>query len=619
MTTPKGYQRIEGSQRSPAYGARRVGDADSKETLSVTICVRRRQDAKPLPDPLAAASGPLGEQKFLSREAFAEQFGAAPADLKLVEEFGRGHGLAVVESSAAKRMVVLSGTVAQMSRAFGVTLGRYKSPTETYRGREGHVHVPKKLGNIIEGVFGLDNRRMARRAAIRAGTSLLTPPQVAKLYNFPNTNNGSGQTIGILEFGGGYKKADIDAFFAGLGLATPALTDVGVLGATNSPGSDADGEVVLDIDVSGGVAPGAHLAVYFAPWTEQGWVNAIADAVHDTTNKPSVLSLSWGYPEGKGVDGVTWTQAAINAVNAKLGEATQLGVTVFAATGDWGSSSGFSGGKALVWYPCTDPNVTACGGTTIRNVSGTSFTETTWPDTGGGISDVFPLPVWQQGIGIPGSANDGHTGRGIPDVAGNADPASGYLLTLNGGHIGVGGTSAVSPLYAGLMALINASLPNPAGWLNPRLYSYGKNPSLHVFRDIADSVSNASYGAPGYTAGPGWDACTGWGSINGNALLTALNPPIVVCGPLCHPVVVVCLPTKVCAPNIVCAPKLCLPKHVCLPFFGCLPEEIYVQACGPVMKVITPETLVSDPELQKQIETVRQDIAQLKERVAKRG
>ena len=531
MTIPKGYQRIEGSLRSPAHGARRIGDADPNETMSVTISVRRRPDAEALPDSATVASGPLGEQKFLSRKEFAERFGAAPKDLKLVEDFGRAHGLTVLESSAAKRIVTLSGTVGQMSRAFAVKVGRYKSPTERYRGREGHVHMPKKVARVVEGVFGLDNRRMAWRSGNSGGLSHLTPPQVAKLYNFPNSNNGNGQTIGIFAFSGGYKKSDIDAFFNDLGITTPELTDVGVLGATNSPGSEKwDPEVVLDIDVAGSTASGSRVAVYFAPWTEQGWVNVISTAVHDSTNNPSVLSVSWVWPEGKGIEGFTWTTQAINAVSAYFNEATHFGVTVFAATGDWGSSCFFPGcgffpdGKALVCYPSSDPWVTACGGTTIKDVSDPSFTETTWPQTGGGISDVFPLPSWQQGIGVPPSANDGHIGRGIPDVAGNADPDSGCKLWINGEktHVSVGGTSAVAPLYAGLMALINAHLPNPAGYLNPRLYSYGKSPNLKVFRDLADGVSNTSNGAPGYTSGPGWDACTGWGSINGNALLNAL-------------------------------------------------------------------------------------------------
>jgi kumamolisin len=347
--------------------------------MSVTVLVRRRPDAGELPDPVATASVPFGEQKYLSREEFAAQFGAAPEDIKLVEDFGRSQGLTVVESSAAKRLVTLSGTAGQMSKAFAVKLGRYKSSAETYRGREGDVHVPKALAQVIEGVFGLDNRRMARRGSTNQGVSPLTPPQVAKLYNFPTSSNGSGQTIGIIEFGGGYKQSDINAFFSRLGLATPQLTDVSVLGATNSPGSSEDAEVVLDIDVGGSVAPGAHIVVYFAPWTEQGWVNAIATAVNDTTNKPSVLSISWGWPEGQTIEGLTWTAQAIQAVNGQFYTATQVGVTVFAASGDYGSSCSYMDKKAHILYPTSDPYVTSCGGTTIKNVSGTAFTEQLGP------------------------------------------------------------------------------------------------------------------------------------------------------------------------------------------------------------------------------------------------
>ncbi len=523
MGIPEGYQRIEGSVRSPVKGASRIGDINPNETMTVTVLVRRKTDVKALSEPAAEALVPNEQKKYISREELAEQYGAAPEDLKLVEDFGRKHGLTVVESSEAKRTVKLSGTAKQMSEAFFVKLGRYKSPHETYRGREGHVHMPENVAKVVEGVFGLDNRRMALRSANSGVTSSLTPSQVAKLYNFPTSTNGSGQTIGILEFGGGYKMSDINEFFSSNGLSTPQITDVSIDGATNTPGSGADTEVVLDIDVAGGVASDAHIVVYFAPWTEQGWIDAIQSAIYDTTNKPSALSISWGYPEYKGIDGVTWTAQAIKAVNEAFQDAARIGVTVFAATGDWGSSSGFADGKALVWYPPSDPYVTACGGTTISNVSGPSFTETTWSSTGGGISEVFPLPSWQQNIGVPPSANDNHISRGIPDIAGNADPNSGYLITVNGGQITIGGTSAVSPLYAGLIALINSILTKPAGYLNPVLYNYGITPSMQVFQDINDGVSNASNDAPGYNSGPGWDACTGWGSLNGAKLLSALS------------------------------------------------------------------------------------------------
>jgi cell division septation protein DedD len=553
MPSPTAVRPIEGSERRPAPGARRVAAENPSAKLSVTIRVRRRTDAPSLPVHHNADT-PTGH---LSREEFAERFGASQADLDLVVAFARAKGLEVEETSTARRVVKVFGTVEQMNHAFGVDLGRYESPTETYRGREGAVNMPQDVSNVVEGVFGLDNRRMARRAGTRVaprppkafgptsgrvetvavptdfGPSLnvtaLTPPQVASLYDYPLTPGAAGQTIGLIEFGGGFAQSDLNQFFSGLGggLTAPTPTVVGMDGVTNNPGVDinADGEVTLDICVASSVASNADVAVYFAPWTEQGWVDVITNAVHDATNNPSVLSISWGWPEFEGIEGFTWTQQAINALNQTFQDAAALGVTVFAASGDSGSDCGQGDGAAHVLYPASDPFVSSCGGTRISDVSGASFTETTWAQsfgtTGGGISDFFSLPTYQIGAGVPLSANDGHQGRGIPDIAGNADPASGYNLIVDGSSFpGVGGTSATAPLYAALVALCNAKLGRSVGFLNPLLYALN---NTGVIRDIADNASNATGGAPGYTAGPGWDGATGLGVVDGQGLLAALT------------------------------------------------------------------------------------------------
>ncbi len=472
----------------------------------------------------------------MSREEFAAAYGADLADIARVQAFANEHGLAVEETSVPRRTVVLAGTVAQMSDAFKVDLGSYQVGETSYRGREGHVHVPAGLSELVEGVFGLDNRQQARplfrRSAIAAdaaspaqSTRTLTPPQVAQLYDFPAGMNAAGQCIGLFEFGGGYHPADITSWFKNLGLIEPTLADVGVDGASNSPGADADTEVILDIDVAGSVAQGARIAVYFAPWTEQGWVDAVTTAVHDATNQPSVISISWGWPEFQTANGLTWTAAAMNAVSTTFQEAAVLGVTVLAASGDQGSDCQIGDKHAHVIYPTSDPGVTSCGGTTIENVSGGSFGEVLWNDdgaSGGGVSDDWAVPTWQASAGVPASVNDStHHGRGVPDVAGNADPDSGYSLIQNGGQVGpIGGTSAVAPLYAGLIALINANLSFPVGYLNPTLYA--KAEAWGAFRDITSAGTNAFNGAPGYSVGVGWDATTGLGSINGETLLSAL-------------------------------------------------------------------------------------------------
>jgi kumamolisin len=351
-------------------------------------------------------------------------------------------------------------------------------------------------------------------------TTALTPRQVAQLYGY--SGGAAGQAIGLIEFGGGYVDSNIEAFFSGENMTPPQVFAIGVDGASNSPGIDFDAnlEVTLDIDVAGSVGLGAKIIVYFAPSTEQGWIDAVTTAIHDDADHLSALSISWVTLESDAT--MAWSAAGVDAISAAFAEAASLGVTVFVSSGDDGSACGKADGLARVYYPASDPWVTSCGGVTISNVSGTSFTQATWPDTGGGISTLFDVPGWQADAGVPASANgDGRRGRGVPDIAGNADPASGYYILLNGFPIATGGTSAVAPFYAGLVATLNNTPAGPIGYLNPRLYAWKGSA---VFRDIADGVSNASGGAPGYTSGPGWDACTGLGSINGAALLHALKP-----------------------------------------------------------------------------------------------
>jgi kumamolisin len=571
MPVPEGFVPLKGSESGQARDARIVRSADPAEGLSVTINVRRRPDGPPLPDLDYWAATPLGERTFVGREEFAELYGASPEDLETIAAFARHHGLTVTEANAARRTVLVSGTVAQMNDAFGVTLAYFETPSETYRGISSSIHIPKALAPLVESVLGLDNRRIAAHNASvsgldavgqlggagPAGASPLTPVQVAGLYNFPTTT-AKGQTIGIIELGGGYALSDVQAFFNGLRLTSPLLTNIGVDGATNAPAGsvtnvtveDPDIEVVLDIDVSGAIAQDAAIAVYFAPNTTQGFVDAIKTAAHDTTNHPSILSISWSGSEDN------WTSSERKSMRNALQDAAAFGVTVFLDAGDWGSDCQVGDGRAHVMYPTSEQGVVGCGGTFIANVSGPSFAQGTWNDgagaTGGGVSDTVRLPSWQDGVGVPKSANDHRTiGRGVPDIAGNASPFSGYTLTLYGtqttnltitsgrfagnGLGTIGGTSAVAPLYAGLLAVIEAQIGAPLGFINPLLYSLAAGPVFRgiprhrrgPFTDVNDRVNNQWSGeakpAPFYTCGPGWDACTGWGSINGDQLLHAIE------------------------------------------------------------------------------------------------
>jgi kumamolisin len=438
-----------------------------------------------------------------------------------------------VAVNPAHRKVVLSGTLKELSEAFGAKLNNYEHPQGSYRGRSGPIYLPKELVPAVEGVFGLDNRCMARPRIVwpkKSGSkkstqkTSFTALQLAQLYDYPTGLDGSGECIGILEFGGGYNTSDLATYFKQLGITAPTVSSVSVDGVSNSPGvdSDADGEVALDIEVAGAICPAAKIVVYFAPFTEQGWVDALTTAIHDTVNKPSVLSISWGYAEGETVQGFEWTQQAVTAVNQVLQAGAAMGVSVCVASGDSGSSDGITDGLAHVDFPASSPYVLGCGGTTLTATSNQIQSEVAWIDGGGGISEMNPLPAWQTGI-VPPSINPGHaTGRGVPDVCADADPNSaGYKIYYDGEASVVGGTSAVATFWAGLLGRLNQKLGTPVGYFNPLLYStLGKS---GAFRDIVKGNNNSTGKLSGYSAGPGWDCCTGWGSPDGAKLLQAFS------------------------------------------------------------------------------------------------
>jgi kumamolisin len=515
----------------PMEGAKEVGPANPKEQVDVTIRLRSRA-SKPIVDP-ETFTKPIADRKILSRIEFEQRHGADPEGIARIEAFAKEYNLTVKEKSAARRSVILSGTVAAMNKAFGVELKEYLHPGGRYRGRTGAIHLPAELHDVVEGVFGLDNRPQAkphfRRRQGRAGSRAAavglsyTPVQVATLYNFPTGLNGSGECIALIELGGGYKDNDLKNYWNQLNLpTTPTVAAIPVGNGSNSPTGDPngpDGEVMLDIEVAGAIAPSAKIVVYFAENTDAGFLNAITTAVHDSTNNPSITSISWGGPES------SWTQQAITSMDEAFQAAAAIGVTVCVAAGDDGSTDGLTDGLNHVDFPASDPNVLACGGTKLIASGNTITSETVWNElannegaTGGGISDVFPLPSWQTTAKVPPSANpNNNVGRGVPDVAGDADPTTGFDILVDGQSGVIGGTSAGAPLWAGLIALINQSLGKPAGFINPLLYQ-----SAGTAGDF-NSITSGNNGA--YSAGSGWNACTGLGSPIGNRVATILGVP----------------------------------------------------------------------------------------------
>ncbi len=505
--------RVAGSSRV------RVRDLSETATLEATLYLRRKPSSTSLSSLSSLGAALPPQRRYLSRDEVADRFGADPADVTVVSEWAARNGFTLVSSDLARRAIVIRGAAAGWNRSFGVVLGRYSFGGATYIGHEGAPALPPELGEAVVAVLGLDSRPAVRThfRIAAAGTSGYPPALVGDAYEFPAPQTGAGQTIALLEFGGGYAASDLATFFQRAGVPLPSVTAVSVDGASNAPTGDPSGpdaEVELDIEIAGALAPGAALVVYFAPNTEQGFVDAISAAVHDTTHTPSIISVSWGGPEP------SWSSAALTAFNQNAEDAAAIGVTVLAAAGDSGASDGESGGTLAVDFPASAPYVLGCGGTRLLLSGATITEEVVWNDlaegegaTGGGVSQVFPLPSYQSGAGVP-TGEGGFAGRGVPDVAGDADPDTGFAVFVDGSGAVIGGTSAVAPLWAALVARLNQALGNSVGFLQPLLYT---SPEEATFHDITEG-NNA-----GFDAGPGWDACTGWGSPDGAALLAALR------------------------------------------------------------------------------------------------
>jgi kumamolisin len=509
---------LPGSTRRPLPTSRAAGTPDPTEQVAVTLVLRRRT---PLADDAA----------LMSREEFAAAHGADPADVQQVRDALTTAGIEVTDVDPASRRVQARGEVSALERLFGTTLELVESPDPvadravTHRQRTGDLAVPRPLEGIVVAVLGLDDRPQGRARFVpaAAASTSFTPLELGTVYRFPAGTTGAGQTLAIVELGGGFTQADLDAYWQRLGLADPpSVTAVGVDGAQNAPENDpsgADGEVLLDIEVAGALSPGSDVLVYFAPNTDRGFLDALATAVHaDPT--PAAVSISWGQSEDQ------WTGQAMTAMDDAMADAAALGVTVCVASGDDGSFDNGSDGQTHVDFPAASPHALACGGTTLQAdpSSGSVRSETVWfhgegqGGSGGGVSDVFGVPSWQSTVGVPGDPDTGKTGRGVPDVAGDADPSTGYEVRVDGRDMVIGGTSAVAPLWAALVCRLAEALGRSPGLLQPALYAgVGAGAPAPGLRDITSGTNGA------YRAGPGWDACTGLGVPDGEALLERLR------------------------------------------------------------------------------------------------
>ncbi|MBR7837875.1 S8/S53 family peptidase [Actinospica durhamensis] len=506
---------FEASRRSPLAHVEILGPADPAETARVTVFLRRRT---PLP-PAGAA--------VITLEQLRELHGADPVEFEDVRARLEEAGLRVVLADPGSRRIQVEGTVALLSEVFDTALHQARGRSahaepEQYRYRTGALTVPESIAHATVAVLGLDTRPQAmahfRIRPMKAGESVsYTPLQVGTAYQFPEGYDGSGRTVALIELGGGYDEAGLAQYFQSIGVTAPSVTAVPVDGGSNAPTGSADGpdgEVQLDIEVAGALAPGAAYAVYFAPNTDQGFVDAVTEATHATPT-PAAISISWGGPED------SWTAQSRQALDAACADAAAIGVTVLVAAGDNGSADGESDGNTHCDFPASSPHVLACGGTRLTvDAAGAYAGETVWDDssagggaTGGGVSAFFPVPDWQAQAGVPGNADTGSTGRGVPDVSGNADPESGYQVLVDGQQAVIGGTSAVAPLWAALVARIAQQTGKPLGLAQTVLYT---GAAAGVAQSGFQDVTSGSNGA--YSATTGWDPCTGLGSPDGSAL-----------------------------------------------------------------------------------------------------
>ena len=428
---------LPGSERVPMPGAREIGPANPNEQVEVTIRLRPpagkelagKEPSGKKPPSNAESIQPIKDRTFLTRQEFARQHGADPAAIARVASFAHAHNLTVKEESPARRTVILTGTVAAMNAAFGVALKQYEHPSGNYRGRTGPIHLPEELHSHHRRRLRSRQspqakphfrRRRARAGAHAAAPRILHAPASRRPLQFPHRREWIRRM---------YRPHRTRRRLHELLISPPTGTNsifhhakrFRRLGRQRlqCPSGDADGpdgEVMLDIEVAGSIAHGAKIVVYFADNTDAGFLNAITTAAHDSTHSPSIISISWGGPES------TWTAQAMTSMNEAFQSAAAMGVTVCVAAGDDGSTDGVSDGLNHVDFPASSPNVLACGGTKLVASANAISSEVVWNElasnegaTGGGVSDVFPLPAYQNNAGVPPSANPGaDVGRGVP-------------------------------------------------------------------------------------------------------------------------------------------------------------------------------------------------------------
>ncbi len=474
-----------------------------------------------------AATSPLLETTWIMTRPLSE------TDTKSLNSFCATHTLTIKEVSDDRTHVLILAHSSSYETAFNFLFNRYQHAKtgKQYFANPDDIKIPSDL-SFVSNILGLNDMPIAKpyfrcqnhsmtpsplvlpkdieQKGIPIIPGCFTPKDLATLYKFPTSFTGLNQSIAIIELGGGFLQQDLTKYFTDLGISpVPTVVSVSVNGATNNPSdtSGANFEVYLDIEVAGAIAPKAKIVVYFCPNSEKGFYDGINKAMNNLTYKHSIISISWGATE------LYWTNSALTSYNNLFKVAADKGINICCAAGDNGSSDGSTANNSLnVDFPGSSPYVISCGGTKLVGSGSTITSETVWNNssttssTGGGYSRKFGKPWYQSSLTFssPNSAK-----RGVCDVSANADPQTGYICLVKGSYYVIGGTSAVSPLFSGLFALLNQAKGKSIGFANPTLYN-----NKRAFNDILIGNNGA------YSAKTSWDPPTGLGSPNGTIILS---------------------------------------------------------------------------------------------------
>ena len=535
-------------------GARRVGVLHPNRQMSLTVVLATKE---PLPSIHGANSrnrtmiaNRRTKPAHMTHAELRRRYGPIAGSVKLVEKFAKSFKLRVIETATDRRSIRLSGRAADVSRAFNTEFEEFELKGNKFFAPVRPLQMPADWRGVVEAVLGIHSSPHSsprRHSSIHEKKPAATLPDLARAYEFPPDFNGTGETIGLIEFGGGFRLEDIKAFCSRMGLVEPSITVVEIGSGKNHPASrraihdlvdamsgkltlaakteqsdsflDAQStfEVTMDVEILAALAPAAHIVVYFASGGEQGLYHAISHAVHDKRHRPSILSVSWSLAEPDISD------IELNAIENLLIEAAHLGITVCASSGDWGALNGSRNGQPSVNYPASSPHCLACGGTSGKIDSAGISEEEVWNAThygvkgasGGGVSARFQLPRWQRHAKVPERPRGG-PGRGVPDVAGLADPRYGCELLIAGRTVASAGTSAVAPMWAALVARLNQALGRRCGHFHSHIYQLGSSHAA-ALRPVLKGNNGL------YRAGKGWNACVGYGTPRGEELLAHLR------------------------------------------------------------------------------------------------